>query len=551
MLRSSIHAYRTGMASVKLGTRLRRLYAAAKWSFDNERDRPVSYDWFTESEVAGYDCAQSTGSQTRVDDQTWRDLGINAYLGEIGQRYSIFARQFLYRALRRGRANAAEPSLYQLRSGNSAEDWELLRATERVVDGLRCIEVDLTPLLYRAQAPVLPDWIRWLWVAPYALIYILLASYLLPSLGAWSLLAYAALVVWVQIQLYRPLKHWSKWRCALNSMANAALELAHLGRVRPHPLLEDVVANEALIASIKRSIKMPWYERIGGIAEYANLVFLYEYIQLAKNVDKINQLLPDLRTAYEIVARCEGGLAVMEHLVSNRSHCAPAVSCGRDIEFEALVHPLVKDPVPLTLVLDGRRGAFISGQNGAGKSTLLRAIGLSLLTARALGFCYARGATVPFAVVCSSMEHADSIERSESLYMAEMRRAKELVEMAKACPATVFVVDEIFRGTNNIESVSAGVAVIAQLAKNHLVVMSSHNLILAPLLSEFLIPLHVLQHHDSSQSIVVERGVMTETNGIDMMRDYLLPEEAIRQATDVFEWFSSYTIKPTNFPVVR
>ena len=54
--------------------------------------------------------------------------------------------------------------------------------------------------------------------------------------------------------------------------------------------------------------------------------------------------------------------------------------------------------------------------------------------------------------------------------------------MAENGPPAFFIIDEIFRGTNHLESISAAAAVLHTLAASGLVIVSSHNLVLAPLL---------------------------------------------------------------------
>src|SRR5690606_24345764 len=120
--------------------------------------------------------------------------------------------------------------------------------------------------------------------------------------------------------------------------------------------------------------------------------------------------------------------------------CAP-----RTLELSGGVHPLMETPVPLSVALDGQ-GAFISGQNASGKSTFLRMVGLNLVAARAFGFCYARQARLPAVPVRASMQNEDSLLGGESLYMSELRRAKELLD-ASGDPAGICLVDEVFRGT--------------------------------------------------------------------------------------------------------
>jgi hypothetical protein len=141
--------------------------------------------------------------------------------------------------------------------------------------------------------------------------------------------------------------------------------------------------------------------------------------------------------------------------------------------------------VPLSIGLEGK-GAFISGQNGVGKSAFLRTVGLNLVAARAFGFCYARQARLPALPVYASMQNEDSLLGGESLYVAELRRAKEPLAAAHGPRACVYLIDEIFRGTNHVESVSAAAAVLDVLAERGLVIVSSHNLVLVPLLAHRL-----------------------------------------------------------------
>jgi len=142
------------------------------------------------------------------------------------------------------------------------------------------------------------------------------------------------------------------------------------------------------------------------------------------------------------------------------------------LRLRALVHPLLAQAQPLTLELDDQ-GLLITGHNGVGKSTLLRAVGLSLLAARAFGYCYARAATVSDRPPMSSIENHDNLQTADSLYMAELRRAAAMLSTARSGGGAVFLIDELFRGTNHVESVSAAAAVLAALARHSLVLAST------------------------------------------------------------------------------
>ena len=60
---------------------------------------------------------------------------------------------------------------------------------------------------------------------------------------------------------------------------------------------------------------------------------------------------------------------------------------------------------------------------------------------------------------------------------------EELLALAEEGAPALFLIGEIFRGTNHLESVAAAAAVLHTLAARHLVIVSSHNLVLGPLLA--------------------------------------------------------------------
>jgi DNA mismatch repair ATPase MutS len=66
--------------------------------------------------------------------------------------------------------------------------------------------------------------------------------------------------------------------------------------------------------------------------------------------------------------------------------------------------------------------------------------------------------------------------------MSEMQRAALLLSMAQSGQPAVFLVDELFRGTNYVEAVSASTAALLRLAEAGCVLATSHNIVLATLL---------------------------------------------------------------------
>ncbi len=179
---------------------------------------------------------------------------------------------------------------------------------------------------------------------------------------------------------------------------------------------------------------------------------------------------------------------------------------------------------------------------------MLRTIGLNLIAARAFGFCYADRAALPSLPVYSSMQGEDALG-SESLYLAELRRAQELLALAERGPA-LFIIDEIFRGTNHLESISAAAAVLHTLAGRGTVIVSSHNLVLAPLLEDCLTPWCVSALEGERKRLTLTRGILTETNGIALLAARGFGSAIEAKAARVFDWLNSHMSHPAETPRV-
>jgi DNA mismatch repair ATPase MutS len=142
--------------------------------------------------------------------------------------------------------------------------------------------------------------------------------------------------------------------------------------------------------------------------------------------------------------------------------------------------------------------------------------------------------------VRASMQNEDSLLGGESLYMAELRRARELLQAAGQ-PAGVCLIDEVFRGTNHLESVSAAAAVLEQLSRHDLVLVSSHNLVLAPLLQTGFDAICI---DTTSGRPVLQKGVLRNPNGIALLAREGFGPQIEGRAAEVARWLSGHLLEP-------
>jgi hypothetical protein len=157
------------------------------------------------------------------------------------------------------------------------------------------------------------------------------------------------------------------------------------------------------------------------------------------------------------------------------------------VEADALGHPLIPDRARVANdVTVGPPGTFlmVTGSNMSGKSTLLRAVGANVVLALAGAPVCARRMRLPVVALHTSMRVQDALEEGVSLFMAELRRLKLVVDAARAARAAdtapvLYLLDEILHGTNTAERQIAARRIVGHLIEQGAVgAISTHDLTL-------------------------------------------------------------------------
>lgn len=160
---------------------------------------------------------------------------------------------------------------------------------------------------------------------------------------------------------------------------------------------------------------------------------------------------------------------------------APQMSAAR------LGHPLIASTqrVCNDLHLDTEQAIFlITGSNMAGKSSFLRTVGVNLVLAYAGGPVVAQAFSASWLRLFATIRVADSLNDGFSFFYAEVRRLSQLLSALQdeGERPLLFLIDEIFRGTNNRERLIGSRAYIQALAQSSgLGAIATHDLELVQL----------------------------------------------------------------------
>lgn len=107
----------------------------------------------------------------------------------------------------------------------------------------------------------------------------------------------------------------------------------------------------------------------------------------------------------------------------------------------------------------------ITGSNMSGKTTFLRTIGLNLVLLNAGTVTLSQYFKAPIMKVYTSMRITDDLKNKISTFYAELLRIKEILDYGKEHPNALFLIDEIFKGTNSKDRILGAKNVLLNLNK--------------------------------------------------------------------------------------
>lgn len=146
--------------------------------------------------------------------------------------------------------------------------------------------------------------------------------------------------------------------------------------------------------------------------------------------------------------------------------CNPCFSDSNNpkLKLHKFYHPLIQNPVKNNVTFE--KNIILTGPNAGGKSTLIKAILNNIILAQTCAICPAEYCIItPFKYINSQINIPDC-KGKESLFEAEMYRAKENISMLEKKDGYSFIaMDEIFSSTNPIEGISGAFSIAKKISK--------------------------------------------------------------------------------------
>jgi len=203
---------------------------------------------------------------------------------------------------------------------------------------------------------------------------------------------------------------------------------------------------------------------------------------------------------------------------------------GGDALFHAeeLKHPLLPDArcIPNSLKIgDDLQLVVVSGSNMSGKTTLLRAAGINVVLAQAGAPVRAKRLKLSPFSIGATLRVQDSLQGGTSRFYAEIKRLHKIMQLTDRDRPVLFLLDEIFHGTNSHDRAIGAEAIVRGLIEAKAIgLVTTHDLALTKV-AETLKPraanVHLRDHLEDGQMIFDYRlhpGIVQKSNALELMR---------------------------------
>ena len=274
--------------------------------------------------------------------------------------------------------------------------------------------------------------------------------------------------------------------------------------------------------------------QVGGFfIELLKSIFLIEVFTLFHLIHEVETQKESITLLFNYAGDIDMAISVAALRAGSLNTCLPSfISPKKELSVKGMYHPLIKDCVKNDIVLS--KSVLITGSNMSGKTTFLRTLLINSILAQTIHTCFASEFETPILKQFSSIRIDDSLLEGKSFYFEEVNVMGSLVNEVSSGDQNIFVLDEVFKGTNTVERIAAAKAILSYLNRNeNIVLVSTHDIELSHMLENEYDLFHfteTLENEDLSFDHKLKSGRLKTRNAIRILEMSNYPKEVIDEA---------------------
>lgn len=480
-------------------------------------------------------------SQEVIDENTWRDMEMDEIFLRINHTRSFVGEQILFARLHEisaGHLNEKQLQFFVSEEKLRINLEERLMGIGKMRDDYYLPMVLCNPEICRMR---------------YGIIYHILQALLLLFLFADIVSQNAFFIIMTMIigivNLYVYLFTKNKYEALMFSLGSVRQIILFCDRAVAERKLSETFPTEELEESLKEvkkllyligsfQVRRNYYfmgDLGGTLLDYLMGITLYDVSMFHHVIKLLNGRQEDILRLYEFAGEIDMAISIASYRKSLPCWCVPDFSECKKIVAMNIAHPLVAEPIRNDILIDNN--IILTGANASGKSTFMKALAINVILAETINTAIATLFSIPpKLLVMSSVTFKDDIVTGESYYIREINQMKKMIGVLRDDMPVLFVIDEIFKGTNSRERVVASQAVLWYLNRvNAFVVVATHDTELAELLKD-MYQCYYFNSDIKNGTVLFDyklhRGINSKTNAIALLKLMEFPAEIIYMAED-------------------
>ena len=289
------------------------------------------------------------------------------------------------------------------------------------------------------------------------------------------------------------------------------------------------------------SSENPTGDMMSFFLDYIRILFHTDLIRFNLMLTEFFKKKEQIVEVFEMVGFLDAMCSIASFRVMLPTYCIPDFSNKKQYHAKQLYHPFLKEPVPADMIT--KKSVLITGSNASGKSTFIKSAAMNAILAQTIHTVCAKEYQSSFFKIMTSMALSDNLFTNESYYIAEIKSLKRILQETNGEIPVLGFVDEVLRGTNTVERISASSQILATLSKsNALMFAATHDIELTYMLEELFENYHFEEQIKDKEILFdykLKIGRATTQNAIALLRLLGYPKEITSGAKETANQFLS------------
>ncbi len=506
-----------------------------KETFGKTKDDSFDFDMITKY----FRNKDNSKSYQVLSDRTCNDLDFDDLFMFIDRTNSEIGQQYLYNKLRN--IDKHQTELDEKITNELLKDSELRISIQKILEKIKNKDAYYITTLFQDNHINPPKWF-------YAVKILSVTNLLLLFLSFFEPLFFIALIGVFCINLV--IHFWNKKNLfqyvnsipqllKLNNVAGILFKNALLKELNPNLSksisLINGVKNRSAFFQLETKLQADHAIVFWLLFEICKVLFLLEPLLLFGVLKRLDTKRKEIEAVFKFVGHIDMLISIASLRNGLDTFCLPTISENKKIIASGISHPLIFNCTKNSINIS-EKSILLTGSNMSGKTSFIRAMGLNIITGLTINTCFAKSLQFPLLKIFSAIRISDDLMNDKSYYFQEVLAIKEIIsEGGKG--NNLFLLDELFKGTNTVERIAAGKAILSNLNKNNnTVLVATHDLELTDMLSNEYELYHfseTVENNSVGFDYTLKEGKLKTRNAIRILDINDYPNEVVEEAIEI------------------